>query len=64
MEGNDREEEAEEGALTRADMATPLPGAPEAAVMYCKTGADATAKARFATLAIFSVPTILFFAPS
>jgi len=45
-------------------MATPLPLAPDAAVMYCKSGAEASAKPRLAMEAIFNVVTILFFAPS
>ena len=49
---------------TSADMATPLPELPDAAVMYWRIGVAATAKPRLAMLAIFSVDTILFLAPS
>ena len=45
-------------------MAVPLPELPWAAVMYWRMGAEMTAKAKFAMLSVFSVITILFFAPS
>ena len=45
-------------------IATPLPGAPVAFVMYWSSGAAATAKPRFATLSFLSVVTAFVLPPS